>query len=48
MISRLTLNPGKVSALAKSIQMLADMDDPIGQVQKRTELADGLILEKTT
>jgi delta-1-pyrroline-5-carboxylate synthetase len=48
MISRLTLKPGKVSALAKSIQMLADMDDPIGQVQKRTELADGLILEKTT
>lgn len=48
MISRLTLKPGKVSALAKSIRMLADMDDPIGQVQKRTELADGLILEKTT
>eukprot|EP00253_Pinus_taeda_P000983 PITA_00983 len=48
MISRLTLKPGKVSDLAKSVQMLADMDDPVGQVQKRTELADGLILEKTT
>eukprot|EP01018_Ginkgo_biloba_P034535 Gb_39696 [translate_table: standard] len=48
MVSRLTLKPGKISALAKSIRVLADMDEPIGQVLKRTELADGLILEKTT
>ena len=26
----------------------ADMNDPIGEVLKRTELVDGLILEKTT
>uniref|UniRef100_A0A0C9RGC1 Delta-1-pyrroline-5-carboxylate synthase n=1 Tax=Wollemia nobilis TaxID=56998 RepID=A0A0C9RGC1_9CONI len=48
LISRLTLKPGKLSSLANSIRVLADMADPIGQVQKRTELADGLILEKTT
>ncbi|KAB2098373.1 hypothetical protein ES319_A01G234500v1 [Gossypium barbadense] len=48
LISRLSLKPGKISGLAKSIRVLADMEDPIGQVLKRTELADGLILEKTS
>ncbi|XP_058099410.1 delta-1-pyrroline-5-carboxylate synthase-like [Magnolia sinica] len=48
LISRLTLKPGKISSLSKSIRVLADMDDPIGHVLKRTELADGLILEKTS
>ncbi|PPR86781.1 hypothetical protein GOBAR_AA33915 [Gossypium barbadense] len=37
-----------ISSLAKSIRVLADMEDPIAQVLKRTELADGLILEKTS
>ncbi|KAJ3704156.1 hypothetical protein LUZ61_007861 [Rhynchospora tenuis] len=46
LISRLTLKPGKISSLAKSIQVLANMDDPIGQILKRTEVADGLVLEK--
>ncbi|XP_043693692.1 delta-1-pyrroline-5-carboxylate synthase-like [Telopea speciosissima] len=48
LISRLTLKPGKISSLAKSIRVLADMEEPIGHVLKRTELADGLILEKTS
>ncbi|KAF8396846.1 hypothetical protein HHK36_018481 [Tetracentron sinense] len=56
LISRLALKPGKarlhcivqISSLAKSIRVLADMEEPIGHVLKRTELADGLILEKTT
>ncbi|KAH9316449.1 hypothetical protein KI387_025076, partial [Taxus chinensis] len=48
LVSRLTLKPGKISGLAKSLRVLADMNDPIGQVLKRTELSDGLILEKTT
>ncbi|KAH9736160.1 Delta-1-pyrroline-5-carboxylate synthase A [Citrus sinensis] len=37
-----------ISSLAKSIRILADMEEPIGQILKRTELADGLILEKTS
>lgn len=48
LISRLALKPGKISSLAKSIRVLADMEEPIGQILKRTELADGLILEKTS
>ncbi|KAK4756057.1 hypothetical protein SAY87_009814 [Trapa incisa] len=46
LISRLTLTSQKISSLAKSIRVLADMEDPIGQILKKTELADGLILEK--
>lgn len=48
LVSRLTLKPGKIAGLAKSVRVLADMNDPIGEVLKRTELADSLILEKTT
>ncbi|XP_073114727.1 delta-1-pyrroline-5-carboxylate synthase 1 isoform X3 [Elaeis guineensis] len=48
LISRLTLKPGKILSLSKSIRILADMEDPIGHVLKRTELADGLVLEKTS
>ncbi|MCL7044903.1 hypothetical protein MKW94_018356 [Papaver nudicaule] len=38
----------QISSLAKSIRVLASMEEPIGQVLKKTELADGLILEKTS
>ncbi|KAJ4704591.1 Delta-1-pyrroline-5-carboxylate synthase [Melia azedarach] len=48
LISRLALKPGKISGLAKSIRVLAEMEEPIGRILKRTELADGLILEKTS
>ncbi|KAL1330814.1 delta-1-pyrroline-5-carboxylate synthase isoform X1 [Arachis ipaensis] len=46
LISRLTLKPEKISTLVRSVRMLADMEEPIGQILKRTELADKLILEK--
>ncbi|KAJ7960168.1 Delta-1-pyrroline-5-carboxylate synthase [Quillaja saponaria] len=48
LVARLALKPGKISSLANSVRMLANMEDPIGRVLKRTELADGLILEKTS
>ncbi|RYR72853.1 hypothetical protein Ahy_A02g007068 isoform C [Arachis hypogaea] len=35
-----------ISSLVRSVRMLADMEEPIGQILKRTELADKLILEK--
>ncbi|KAG2685886.1 hypothetical protein I3760_10G147200 [Carya illinoinensis] len=48
LISRLALTPRKISSLAKSVRKLAEMEEPIARVLSRTELADGLTLEKTT
>nr|ALT55651.1 delta-1-pyrroline-5-carboxylate synthetase [Prunus persica] len=48
LISRLALKPGKIKSLANSIRVLANMEDPIGHVLKRTQLAEGLVLEKTS
>ncbi|KAL0316349.1 UNVERIFIED_CONTAM: Delta-1-pyrroline-5-carboxylate synthase [Sesamum radiatum] len=38
----------QISGLAKSVRTIAEMEEPIGRVVTKTELADGLILEKTT
>eukprot|EP00249_Psilotum_nudum_P023508 c28901_g1_i2 orf=755-3061(-) len=48
LIARLMLQPGKVTSLAKSVRILADMEEPIGKILKKTQVAEGLILEKTT
>ncbi|XP_028776170.1 delta-1-pyrroline-5-carboxylate synthase isoform X2 [Neltuma alba] len=48
LVARLLLKPGKIASLAKNMRTLANMEDPIGQVLKRTEVADGLVLEKTS
>ncbi|KAE9451422.1 hypothetical protein C3L33_16661, partial [Rhododendron williamsianum] len=55
LIARLALKPAKARFcynkfffLANSIRVLATMEEPIGQVLKRTEIADGLVLEKTS
>ncbi|GLT69048.1 hypothetical protein SLA2020_412300 [Shorea laevis] len=37
-----------ISSLANSIRVLANMEDPIGCILKKTEVADGLVLEKTS
>ncbi|KAA8549837.1 hypothetical protein F0562_001521 [Nyssa sinensis] len=36
----------KISSLANSIRVLANMDEPIGHVLKRIEVADGLHLRE--
>ncbi|KAL3838451.1 hypothetical protein ACJIZ3_023042 [Penstemon smallii] len=46
LVSRLALKPGKVASLANAIRVLANMEEPVGRVTKRTELSEGLILEK--
>ncbi|KAK6126104.1 hypothetical protein DH2020_040218 [Rehmannia glutinosa] len=38
----------QITALAKATRTIAEMDEPIGRILKKTELAEGLILEKTT
>ncbi|XP_024369145.1 delta-1-pyrroline-5-carboxylate synthase 1 [Physcomitrium patens] len=48
LVGRLTIKPGKIAALASSLRTLADMKEPIGEVLKRTEVAEGLTLEKTS
>ncbi|KOM46972.1 hypothetical protein LR48_Vigan07g067600 [Vigna angularis] len=37
-----------IASLANNMRIIANMEDPIGRVLKRTELSDGLILEKTS
>ncbi|KAK9683354.1 hypothetical protein RND81_10G134400 [Saponaria officinalis] len=39
LLARLALKPGKISGLAKSVRVLADMEEPIGQILKRSEIA---------
>jgi len=48
MAARLVLTHAKLETLAQGIRSLAAMDEPIGRVLKRTELADGLILRQET
>ncbi|KAK6929407.1 Aldehyde dehydrogenase domain, partial [Dillenia turbinata] len=43
-----TENDADIIRLADAIRVLANMDEPIGNVLKRTELAEGLVLEKVT
>ncbi|XP_022982661.1 delta-1-pyrroline-5-carboxylate synthase-like isoform X2 [Cucurbita maxima] len=48
LISRLALKPGRIELLANSIRKIADMEEPIGRILKRREIASDLILENTT
>ncbi|KAL0402819.1 UNVERIFIED_CONTAM: Delta-1-pyrroline-5-carboxylate synthase [Sesamum radiatum] len=48
LVSRLALKPGKISSLANAIRVLANMEEPVGRVLKRTELSEGFVLEKTS
>uniref|UniRef100_K3XEP5 Delta-1-pyrroline-5-carboxylate synthase n=1 Tax=Setaria italica TaxID=4555 RepID=K3XEP5_SETIT len=46
LIARMTLKPGKITNLARSIRAIADMEDPISHTLKRTEVAKDLVFEK--
>lgn len=46
--ARLELSPAKVNQIAISIRQVAALPDPIGTVQQRTLLDDGLELERIT
>ncbi|KAG2601934.1 hypothetical protein PVAP13_5KG627200 [Panicum virgatum] len=46
LVARMTLKPGKITNLARSIRAIADMEDPISHTLKRTEVAKDLVFEK--
>src|SRR5690606_28471808 len=45
---RLVLTPAKLSTLAAGLVALADGDEPLGRVLRRTEVASGLALTQET
>lgn len=46
LLARLKLSPAKLAALASGARTIAALPEPLGRVQQRTELADGLVLTK--
>jgi gamma-glutamyl phosphate reductase len=48
LLQRLALKPAKIAQLAAGIRAIASQDEPIRRVLARTEVADGLVLEKQT
>jgi len=47
-LKRLRFDEAKLSDVCAGLRALAQMDDPIGHEQLRTELADGLVLSRVT
>ncbi len=47
-LDRLKLNPLKLEEMARSVRSVESLADPVGHVLERTQLDDGLILEKIT
>lgn len=48
LLQRLILKPAKIAQLADGIRAIARQEEPIGKLLSRTELADGLVLDKVT
>ncbi len=48
MIDRLTLNENRIEAMAKAVEDVAKLPDPIGVIQRRWKRPNGLQLEKIT
>lgn len=46
LLDRLTLDAGRVDALAGAVDAVADLPDPVGQRIDRTERPNGLVLER--
>lgn len=48
LLARLVLSPKKLGTLAAGLRQIASASDPIGNVLRKTELADGLVLTQKT
>ncbi|KAL6055195.1 Delta-1-pyrroline-5-carboxylate synthase [Balamuthia mandrillaris] len=46
--ARLKLTSAKLRGLAEGVRSIANSDEPIGRLLRKTELAEGLVLEKRT
>ena len=47
MLDRLALTPDRINAMAKGIRDVAALPDPVGEVLRRIERPNGLVIEKT-
>jgi glutamate-5-semialdehyde dehydrogenase len=45
-IDRLTLDPARVEAIARGVEEIADLPDPVGRVLARFERPNGLVIER--
>lgn len=46
MLDRLTLNEGRIRAMAEGVRQVAQLPDPIGQVLERTVHPNGMVIQK--
>ena len=46
MLDRLALTAGRITAMAEGIRQVADLPDPVGQVRRRVERPNGIIIEQ--
>ncbi|MCD8142166.1 MAG: glutamate-5-semialdehyde dehydrogenase [Clostridiales bacterium] len=46
MLDRLALSEARIAGMAEGIRQVADLPDPVGQVLKRVERPNGLVIEK--
>ncbi|PPD44607.1 MAG: glutamate-5-semialdehyde dehydrogenase [Methylocystis sp.] len=47
-IDRLTLDPGRVEAIARGVEEIADLPDPVGRLLARFERPNGLVIERVS
>jgi glutamate-5-semialdehyde dehydrogenase len=47
-IDRLTLDPARIEAMARGVEEIAELDDPVGRVLARFERPNGLVIERVS
>ena len=47
MLDRLALSPERIAAMAEGMEQVAALPDPVGQVLRRVERPNGLVIERT-
>ena len=47
MLDRLALSPERIAGMAEGMRQVADLPDPVGQVLRRVERPNGLVIQRT-